>query len=115
MGACLCIMHVLQPLLMLSNGFSLVGSSQASHLLLCYSNGMGLLQHVQLMLGVLNASSLLSSFCKHNTHFPAHHFASTLMIAWYGKPLMTLLQHSAPLQSGKLFTALPLVFRRCKP
>ena len=55
MGARLSIMHLLQPVLMLSNGFSLVGSSQASHFLLCCGNGMGLLQHVQLMVGVLNA------------------------------------------------------------
>jgi len=55
MGAYLSIMHLLQPVLVLSNGLSVVGSSQASHLLLGCGNGMGLLQHVQLMLGVLNA------------------------------------------------------------
>ncbi len=52
-------MHVLQPVFMLCNGLAVVGGSQASHLLLCCSNGMGLLQHVQLILSMLNALKAL--------------------------------------------------------
>ena len=48
-------MHLLQPVLMLGHSLPVISSSQASHLLLGCSNGVGLLQHVQLVLGMLNA------------------------------------------------------------
>lgn len=61
MGSCsceeahLCFVHLLQPLLMLCNSSLVVSSSQARHLLLSNCNGMSLLQHVQLILCMLNA------------------------------------------------------------
>ena len=48
-------MHLLQLVFMLGNGLSVVSSGQASHLMLCCSNGAGLLQHIQLVLGTLKS------------------------------------------------------------
>ncbi len=82
MDACLSIMHLLQPVLMLNNGMSVVCSSQASHLLLCCGNGMGLLQHVQLMLSVLNAlqPSQLILQASHTLHYRPSCFS--MIVAW---------------------------------
>ena len=53
--AYLSFMHLLQLVLMLRYGCSVVGSSQACYLLLCSCNGVSLLQHVQLLLCMFNA------------------------------------------------------------
>ena len=55
MLAYLSFMHLLQSVLMLGYGSLVVCSSQARHFLLCSCNGMGLLQHVELTLCMLNA------------------------------------------------------------
>lgn len=51
----LCSMHLLQLGFMLSDGLLVVGGCQPCHLMLGSCNSMGLLQHVQLVLRMLNA------------------------------------------------------------